>query len=67
MSTPHSVAVAKHAAKARKRISLLVPQDLRDALVELSQRERRTLNAQCEVFLTAAVERARSRDTSNEA
>lgn len=58
MGTTHKkqrVAAAGVKEAGRSRISLFVPADLRKALDRAAKAETRTLNAQCEVFLRAAL------------
>jgi len=56
MAKQRSIQAPKKTAPERGRISLLVPGDVRRRLIELAQRERRTLNGQVEVMLVRALE-----------
>lgn len=56
MMKQRSIQAPKKTAPERERISLAVPGELRSQLVELAERERRSLNAQVELMLTRALE-----------
>lgn len=51
MNKRNRVAAKKPPANERQRVSLVLPTDLKLALVTVAGREVRTLNQQCEVFL----------------
>lgn len=56
MSKPRIVPAKKQAPGERERVSLVLPAQLKQALVQLAQSEIRTLNQQCELLLTRGVQ-----------
>ena len=55
MNKRNRVPVKKRASPERERVSLVLPRPLKAALVDLSNREIRSINAQVELMLTKSV------------
>lgn len=55
MSKRNRVPVKKPVSPERERVSLFLPRPLKAALVDLSNREIRSINAQVELMLTKSV------------
>lgn len=50
------VTAKRRLPRERERVSLVLPADLKVALLGVAEREVRTLNQQCEVFLRRGLE-----------